>query len=338
MCLYPKLILNKKYCSTKKNKGVIPPCPDERLRYVTAACGECYECRKQKQRAWVTRMTEELKQNPNAGFYTLTIDDEHYKKLSKECKSKDENTIATYALRMFLERIRKKLKKSIKHWCITELGHEKSERIHLHGIFWGCGIESIIREKWQNGFIFTGNYVSQRTINYITKYMLKTDLDHPKFKGKVLCSAGIGKGYEKSTNAENNKFKGKDTNETYRLPNGAKTNLPIYYRNKIYSEEEREALFLSKVEKGIIWICGEKCFIDDYSSYINLLEYHRNRASKLYHDNPQNWEEAKYLRRLERQRNTRKKTMRKKASAARTQNYSRLQGNLFGFHTFPLGV
>ena len=92
-------------------------------------------------------MTEELKQNPNAGFYTLTIDDEHYKKLSKECKSKDENTIATYALRMFLERIRKKLKKSMKHWCVTELGHDKSERLHLHGIFWGCGIESIIRGK-----------------------------------------------------------------------------------------------------------------------------------------------------------------------------------------------
>ena len=100
MCLYPKLILNKKYTSTKKNKGVVPPCPDERLRYVTAACGECYECRKQKQRAWLTRMTEELKQNPNAGFYTLTIDDEHYKKLSKECKSKDENTIAIYAFRL----------------------------------------------------------------------------------------------------------------------------------------------------------------------------------------------------------------------------------------------
>ena len=74
MCLYPKLITNRRYCRTKKNKGVIPPCPDERLKQVTAACGECYECRKQKQRAWVTRMTEELKQNPNAGFYTLTID------------------------------------------------------------------------------------------------------------------------------------------------------------------------------------------------------------------------------------------------------------------------
>ena len=152
--------------------------------------------------------------------------------------------------------------------------------------------------------------------------MLKIDLDHPTFKGKVLCSKGIGRGYEKSINAQNNKFKGEDTNETYRLPNGAKINLPIYYRNKIYSEEEREALFLSKVEKGIVWICGEKCLIDDYELYTNLLEYHRNRASRLYHDNPQNWEEAKYLRRLEHQRNTRKKTMRKQISAARVRYYS----------------
>ena len=322
MCLYPKLILNKRYCSTKKNKGVIPPCPDERLRQVTAACGECYECRKQKQRAWLTRMTEELKRNPNAGFYTLTIDDNHYKKLSKECKSKDPNIIATHALRMFLERIRKKLKKSIKHWCITELGQDKSERLHLHGIFWGYGIESIIREKWQNGFIFVGKYVSQRTINYVTKYMLKTDLKHPTFKGKVLCSAGIGRGYETSINAQNNKFKGSNTNETYRLPNGAKINLPIYYRNKIYSEEEREALFLSKVEKGIVWICGDKCLIDDAEAYNNLLLYHQGRASRLYHDNPQAWEIAKYERRLARQREANRKALRKKAYAARVRYYS----------------
>ena len=147
--------------------------------------------------------------------------------------------------------------------------------------------------------------------------MLKVDLDHPKFKGKVLCSAGIGSGYEKSINAKNNKFKGADTNETYRLPNGAKINLPIYYRNKIYSEKEREALFLSKVEKGIVWICGEKCLIDDYDSYTNLLKYHRNRASKLYHDNPQDWEVAKYERKLARQREANRKAMRKKAYAAR---------------------
>ena len=42
MCLYPKLIPNKRYLPTKKNGGVPPVCPDERLRYVTAACGYCY--------------------------------------------------------------------------------------------------------------------------------------------------------------------------------------------------------------------------------------------------------------------------------------------------------
>ena len=41
MCLYPKLIRNKKYLPTKKKNGGVPPqCPDERLYYVTAACGK----------------------------------------------------------------------------------------------------------------------------------------------------------------------------------------------------------------------------------------------------------------------------------------------------------
>ena len=95
MCLYPKLIPNKRYLPTKKNGGVPPVCPDERLRYVTAACGDCYECRKQKQRQWVVRMSEENRQTPNAYFLTLTIDDKSYKQLKQKYKLKDNNDIAT---------------------------------------------------------------------------------------------------------------------------------------------------------------------------------------------------------------------------------------------------
>ena len=62
MCLYPKLILNRKYLPNKKNGGTPPKCPDERLRYVTAACGKCYECRKQKARGWLVRMEEDITQ------------------------------------------------------------------------------------------------------------------------------------------------------------------------------------------------------------------------------------------------------------------------------------
>ena len=133
MCLYPKLIPNRRYLPTKKNGGVPPVCPDERLRYITAACGDCYECRRQKQRQWIVRMSEENRQTPNAYFLTLTINDESYKKLKQKYNLKDDNEIATKAIRLCLERIRKQTGKSVKHWFITELGHEKTERLHLHG-------------------------------------------------------------------------------------------------------------------------------------------------------------------------------------------------------------
>ena len=92
--------------------------------------------------------------------------------------------------------------KSVKHWFITELGHEKTERLHLHGIVWGLGNGEKITNNWKYGITFTGYFVNEKPINYITKYMLKIDEKHPKFRGKVLCSAGIGSGYLKREDAK----------------------------------------------------------------------------------------------------------------------------------------
>lgn len=302
MCLYPKLILNRKYLPNKKNGGTPPKCPDERLRYVTAACGKCYECRKQKARGWLVRMEEELRHNPNAVFITLTLEDKWYKNIEKKYNIKGDNNVATQAMRLWLERVRKITKKSIKHWCITELGGNDTERIHIHGILWGVGLESLIRETWKYGFIFIGQYVAENTINYITKYMYKKDEKHPTFTGKVLCSAGIGSQYTTRTDAKNNKYKGEDTKETYRCRNGAKINLPIYYRNKIYTEEERELLWIQKLNKGEVYVMGEKININDEMLYKETLKYYQQRCQQIHGDNPKEWEEAKYLNRLEKQR------------------------------------
>ena len=57
--LISKINIKPKIPTKQKNGGTPPKCPDERLRYVTAACGDCYECRKQKQRQWIVRMSEE---------------------------------------------------------------------------------------------------------------------------------------------------------------------------------------------------------------------------------------------------------------------------------------
>ena len=53
------------------------------------------ECRKQIQRQWLVRMSEELRQEPNAYFITLTIDDKSYSELSNTYNITDNNEIAT---------------------------------------------------------------------------------------------------------------------------------------------------------------------------------------------------------------------------------------------------
>ena len=52
-------------------------------------------------------MSEESRQTPNAYFLTLTIDDKSYKQLKQKYNLKDNNDIATKAIRLCLERVRK---------------------------------------------------------------------------------------------------------------------------------------------------------------------------------------------------------------------------------------
>ena len=90
---------------------------------------------------------------------------------------------------------------------MTELGHNGTENIHLHGIIWAEDI-SKLRDLWGYGFIWDGkkdsygrktNYVSAKTVNYIIKYVTKVDLKHRYYKQAILTSAGIGAGYMKRT-------------------------------------------------------------------------------------------------------------------------------------------
>ena len=302
MCLYPKLIKNKRYCKTKKNKGVIPPCPDERLKYVTAACGKCFECMKQKGRAWQVRLSEEIRQNPRAIFVTLTISDESWEKLRKKYSYSTEEDYIKKMVRLFLERIRKETKKSIKHWLTTERGEKNTERYHLHGLVWGDERGLLTARHWQYGFVYIGDYVNEETCNYVTKYITKRDEKHKDFIPTILCSAGIGANYLNRADSELNRYRESKTNETYRLRNGMKLNLPTYYRNKLYTDEEREQLFLEKIKKGKVWIMGQECDIRDETTYFAMLHDAQKRARQLHGDDPIKWDEAKYLRRLARQR------------------------------------
>lgn len=280
MCLYTRMVKNPKYKPNKKN-GFNPPIPiDKRVMSVPIKCGRCIECMKAKRREWQIRLGEEIKHNKNAQFVTLTFSEEKLKELSEELNSTDANIIATKAVRRFLENWRSKHKKSVKHWLITELGHENTERIHLHGLIWTNDKEEI-QNRWIYGRVGLGEYVNMRTVNYIIKYVTKVDKDHPEYVPKMMNSPAIGKGYEKTYNGEKRKFKGEETIEHYKLPNGAKTQMPIYYRNKIYTEEEREKLWLQKLDKEEIYIMGVKVNVRDSKKIEALLTDARKHNKKM---------------------------------------------------------
>lgn len=256
MCLYPKLIFNRKYLPSAKNGGNPPQLVNEKVKYVPIGCGWCIECRKKKANEWRLRLSIENANNTNGIFVTFTISDEYFEELIEAAGGSVEPAdIAKIAVRRFCERWRKKFKKSIKHFFVSELG-ENTSRLHLHGIIFTAEEKETIRNIWKYGHIFCG-YCNQNTINYVTKYILKFDAKHADFKPTILVSPGLGKAYISEDNKIIHKFRNEKTKEHTDIC-GHKIGLPIYYRNYFFNEDEREKLWLNRIEKCERYILGTK--------------------------------------------------------------------------------
>lgn len=291
MCLYTRYIKNPKYKPNKKNNGHTPKPVDERTLLVPIGCGNCIECREQLARTWKIRLYEEMKDNPECYFVTLTFNEDSLQWFKESCDT--ENKAATAATRMFLERWRKKNKKSCRHWLITELGHEGTERIHLHGILF-CNNEQIqdLEKIWKYGWVHIGEYCNERTINYIIKYITKIDNNHTDFRGKILCSPGIGSGYITQGRARNNTYRKEKTHEYYITNNGSKIAMPMYYRQKLWSDNERENLWLYKIEKKTKYIMQTPYDISNQQGirqYAKALTKAQEINERIGYKKPENW-------------------------------------------------
>lgn len=312
MCLFSKLITNKKYLPNKKNGGKPPPITDWRVMKVPTKCGRCEECRKQYARDWKVRINEEIKHDTRGMYVTLTFSNENIKELSELEETKEltgytlDNAIATIAVRRFYERHRKKYGKTIKHWLITELGQRNTEHLHLHGIIWTDLSPIEIEGFWRYGGMYDGkyraghikkSYINARSVNYITKYITKKDLKHKEYKSIVLASDRLGKRYIDTYNATLNKYKGEKTKETYTTRNGMEYALPMYYRNKVYSEEEKEKLWILKIDKGVRYLKGKEYNMNnekDNKRYYKALRKAQIESSNRGYESKEDWEQKKY--------------------------------------------
>jgi hypothetical protein len=278
---------------------------------VPVGCGKCIECKKQKARNWQVRLQEDIRVNKNAKFVTYTFSEHELQKLDNEIKGLSgyarDNEICRLAVRRYTERWRKKYGKTLRHWLVTELGHANTERVHMHGIVWTDKVKDI-GDIWKYGKIWIGDYVSAKTINYIVKYVNKVDQQHKTYNSKIFTSQGIGKEYVNRKDSKRNKYKKEKTIETYKTREGVELALPVYYRNKIYNEDERERLWLEKLDKEERYVCGVKVDISQgEDEYYKLLEMMRQKNKRLgYGDDAKNWELKKYenerrnLKKLER--------------------------------------
>lgn len=314
MCIWSRIYPNKKYLPNKKNNYNPPTPKDTRVLAVPTKCGECIECVKAKKHEWAVRLKEEIRERRNGKYVTLTFSNEEIAKLYTEKSLKHlrgyklDNAVAALAKDRFKERWRKKYKEYPRYWLVTELGHRNTEHLHFHGIIW---TDNPIEETWKYGGVYIGRYreanywgrqyVNERTVNYITKYILKKDPKHLTYKSVIFCNDGMGSGYMKRQDWKTNRYipNGK-TNESYRDTKGIKSALPIYLRNKIYSEEEKEQLWLEKLDKKERWVLGQKIDVsqNDKQLFEALQAAQRLNKKRGFGNGIKNWTLAEYENQL----------------------------------------
>lgn len=267
---------------TKRNQFNPPQPSDGRLRWIEVGCGYCYECMKQKANSWKFRLQQEIKNKENTKclFVTLTFSDESLQELQQVGKenqnhTEEVNSIAKVAVKRFRERWRKKYAKSPKHWFVTELGGEYG-RIHLHGILFEDTNSEELAELWKYGFVYIGEYVNEKTIEYIIKYLYKgSDIDRT-YTPIVLTSPGIGKTFFQTFDCQQLS----PERSTVRLKSGIQMEAPTYYKQRQLTEEQKVQLHRKNLDKGEIWVDGIR-YIDDPSQEMNITKA-RKEAMKRY--------------------------------------------------------
>lgn len=269
MCLYPIKMRNKRFLPNKKNGGNPPPVIPE-LAMIEVPCGICHDCRKSKRSGWMIRINTEVRTNAKrAMFVVFTFNEDELEKLGKEVEHEnDSEEVAKLAIKRWRERRRAAGMKPIKYWAATELGHEGTERLHLHAIVFG---DQRDLDKWTYGNVFVGNTVSECSVAYVTKYFLKGDEKNPDYRPRILVSNGLGSEYV-TIAGNTHMWAGENTSTKFRTNKGQKLELPIYLKKKVFTEEQLIALAIYNARSEVRWVCGVKTARDDVSMHRRLRE------------------------------------------------------------------
>lgn len=216
---------------------------------IPVPCGKCPQCITRRVSGWSFRLMQEDKISLQSWFVTLTYAPEHVPMTSnkfmtlnkKHCQ--DFMKLLRYYQNEFYKqrKIPKKEWRKIRYYTAGEYGSEGA-RPHYHIILFDAYPECVL-DAWTMGSVYFGS-VSSASVGYSLKYMSKAgkipiharDDRVPEF---ALMSKGLGKNY---LTDEMIKWHETDMyNRMYLNYEGQKKcSMPRYYKDKIYTKEQRE--------------------------------------------------------------------------------------------------
>lgn len=273
-CESPLLIVNPRY-KDMSDKELSTVCleryglhnekpPDYLLE---VPCGKCFSCQKKRLQNFRMRLMYEFTECKTALFITLSF-----------CDSALEEYKQNYnkAVCQFMDALRKKYGKEIRHFFVMEYGHDDmyiarngetrkgTARPHFHGLMFGVPyldfyvFESIWNRgngrlrnekipyegfyKKPRGYVFLESVREpEKCASYVCKYLTK-EYSKDKPLPRVITSRGLGAQYLTKRNVARHRSE-LDTSLTL---GGYPFSLPPYYRNKIFTKEDKIALVLKR--------------------------------------------------------------------------------------------
>lgn len=214
--------------------------------YMSLPCGKCAVCITRRASQWSFRLMNHYKHQSNGLFITLTYE-------SPPMTKNGFMTLKKEDLQLFFKRLRKINKEKISYYAVGEYGSQ-TERPHYHLIIFNTTEENCNRSWNINGSkigIVHAGTLTEASVGYTLKYLSKPNkipkhANDDRLKEFSLMSKKIGANY--LTPAMILWHKNDLDNRMYvPLKQGQKISLPRYYKDKIYTQEERQQI--AKVSK-----------------------------------------------------------------------------------------
>ncbi len=138
-------------------------------------CGQCLNCRIDKQRVWTCRILLESKFYAETSFITLTYSDETIPKIV-DSDGNVSFTLSKIDLDVFIAKLRvnyRHMDGRFRFFAAAEYGMDEN-RPHYHLVIFGmgCQFEELVTATWGKGFVTMSEIIPQRAA-YVAQYTLK---------------------------------------------------------------------------------------------------------------------------------------------------------------------